>query len=177
MLGKDIQVQRVLLTADNASIVSGFYCGKDNIDINEYICNEAAYDNESVAYVYLAEDNTPVAFVSLCCSSIEESAPGSQYSSYQPAVLIDKFAVDEKYHNLPYEDGEPETFSQVVFSDVVELIYEISASVIGAKYIILYSTPKAQHFYQKCLMMDFEAYMEAHKDLSIEDCYPMYRQL
>lgn len=177
MLGKDIEVQRVLLTADNASIVSGFYCGKENIDINEYICNDAAYDNESVSYVYLAADASPVAFVSLSCSSIEETSSSCPYSSYQPAVLIDKFALDEKYHHLPYDEGVPETFAQAIFSDVVDLISEIASSVIGAKYIILYSTPKAHNFYLKCLMEDFEDYMAPHKDLSITDCKPMYRQL
>lgn len=177
MFGKDVGINRVLLTADNASVVGGFYCGDDSIDINEYICNDAAYDNETVSYVYLDNNNIPVAFVSLSCAAIEENSSTCSFSSYQPAVLIDKFAVEDKYHHLPYDEDIPETFSEVVFADVVNLIYEITSSVIGAKYIVLYSTPRAHHFYQKCFMEDFENYMAYRSDVYVSDCIPMYYRL
>ena len=178
MLGEEIGIQFELLTADNAYIVSDFSCGPDGVDLSDYLCNDALNDNECVTYIFYTADNRPVAFISLSCSALVHSFgdPANGVTKYAPAVLIDKFAVDDRYHGQPYGDSGF-TLSQIIFAKAINLIMVIASSVIGAKYIILFSTERAHHFYLKCCFEDFIEYMDKPNDPRIVDCIPMYYQL
>lgn len=179
MLGKDIEISRVPLSADNASIVSGFCCGADGVDLSDYLCNEALNDNECVTYLYLSNDKRPIAFFSLACTALVHKLgdPASSITKYAPAILIDKFAVDENFQGMPYDESSGFTLSQIIFADVINLIMGIAASIIGAKYIVLFSNQHAHHFYLKCCFEDFSEYMDKPSDPRIDDCIPMYYQL
>ena len=60
----------ILITPDNDDLVRGFDCGKDGMNFNEYVAYEAADDNEARTYVYMTEENKPVAYFSIACSMI-----------------------------------------------------------------------------------------------------------
>lgn len=178
MLGEEIGIQFELLTADNAFIVSDFSCGAEGVDLSDYLCNEALNDNECVTYIFHTDDNRPVAFISLSCTALVHSLgdPIKGVTKYAPAVLIDKFAVDERYQGRNHGDSGF-TISQIIFAKAINLIMAIVSSVIGAKYIILFSTERAHHFYQKCCFKDFREYMDKPNNPNISDCIPMYYKL
>lgn len=175
MLGIEVEYTMERLTADNAKFIGGFNCGSDAIDLSEYLTEHALDDNECVTYIFRTNTNKVIAYASLSCTAIVENLPGnSTLNKYIPSVLIDKFAVDEEYHGLQYEDGNEElTLSEVIFFRVLDEIYRISKEIIGAKYIVLYSTNRAYHFYIKCGMGTFENEMLVPNDPYIDECTPL----
>ena len=175
--GRDIKVNRELLTASNVHVVSGFNCELDDLNFLEYLADEAIYDNEARTYVYIDQNGKASAFASLSCTVLMQVDNKENKSStkYYPAILIDKFIVDSSLRHLRYSPEEERTFSEIVFMDVLEYIEELAMNYIGAKYVVLYSTPKAKHFYEKCEdVNDFTEYMAGVNDPYLEDCHPMY---
>lgn len=176
MYGSDIKYKRLVLTADTAKYVSGFSCGGiDCIELNQYLLDEALEDENNVTYLYVeAKTKRPIAYASLSCSLLSwgNSAPPS------PAVLIDKFAVDEKYQGMRFSALEKYSFSFVIFQDLLLMISELASHSVGAKYVVLYATSnKAHHFYEKCFLADFDQYMVRSEDVKTSDCRPMYYRL
>lgn len=184
MYGEEIQMELEPLTYENETYVSGFFCGKDASDFNEYVQCDALEDEEARTVVYLTKANDSdeaerhaVAFCSLACGSVIVESKGVGEQNFQhsiPAVFIDKFAVDEKYQHLAYTEGKELTLSQMIMYDIKNYIGNIASNVIGAKYIILYSTEKTHNFYLKCQFYDFESEMTFGNDPRYSDCIPMY---
>ena len=181
MLGRDVHMKPdpVLLTPDNERIVRGFNCGADGMNFNEYLANEAAVDNEARTYVYVTDENEPkpVAYFSIACSMLVKGSGGDMLSSHAPAVMIDKYAVAEEYHHMDYRGDGENTLAQMIFFDVQERISDIACKVIGAKYIVLFSTPKAHNFYLKCGFEDLDDYLVEYISADNEGCIPMFTQL
>ena len=174
--GKDIKTERELLTADNIDSVSGFSGTLDDMNFIEYLRYCAVDDSTARTFIYRnQETGDAVAFVSLACSVIMSEENGS-ITELAPAVLIDKFMVDERYRHKQYSpDDSIQVFASMVFMDILFFIEEITRNTIGAQYVVLYSTPKAHNFYRdKCSMHDFDEYMRRTDDPRTDSCIPMY---
>ena len=173
--GEDIAIERKLLTENISNSVNGFEGELDDLNFIEYLQNEAIYDRESRTYVYIDNSNGKiVAFASLSCSTLILGDEDVQ--SYAPAILLDKFVVDSNYRHLAYSAlTGAMTLSDVILMDIIDYSESIAESVIGAKYIVLYSTPEAFHFYQKHVeLRRFDSDMIPSCDPRIADCIPMY---
>ena len=174
MYGSDIEYERLVLTADTAKYVSGFSCGIDTIDLAEYLTSDALQDEEAVTYLYVnSKTNETVAFASLSCTLLTKG----ENRTASPAILIDKFAVNEAYQHMQYDPNESYTLSQVIFTHMVEMINAMACKNIGATYAVLYATPEAHNFYKRCDFEDFEPYMVPVNNPEVEDCVPMYYRL
>jgi len=174
--GMDVQTERELLTADNIDSVSGFFGTLDDLDFIEFLNEYAIDDTTTRTYIYRNKENgEAVAFVSLACSVIAEEHDDATIE-YAPAVLIDKFMVDEKYRHLQYKpDNTDHVLASMIFLDTLEYIEELTKTVIGAQYVVLYSTPEAYTFYlNKCKMKNFAEYMRRNDDSRTDFCTPMY---
>ena len=83
------------------------------------------------------------------------------------AVLMTAFGC--LFYHIEMGGGVKSSFSQIL-----DLIYDIIKEVIGAKYIVLYSTGRAVHFYEKCNLVRFDEYMDIPNDPYISDCTAMF---
>lgn len=176
MYGQDVKWKRELLTVDNATLVNSFTCGIDYINFGEYLNDVALDDQDARTYIYIDTERKKIfAFASISCTVLMFEDSGSN-TDYSPAILIDKFIVDEDYRHMPLSEGEKETLSQAVLADVIDTAEHISKTVIGAKYIVLYSTNKAHNFYLKCRIRDFddESMTPTTNQADVHDCKPMY---
>ena len=176
MYGQDIKWKRELLTVDNATLVNSFTCGIDYLNFGEYLYDIALDDQDARTYVYIdVEKNKIFAYAALSCTVLMFEDSGSN-ADYSPAILIDKFIVDEDYRGMPFSDSESDTLSQAILADVIDTAEQISKTVIGAKYIVLYSTKRAHQFYKNCGIKDFdeESMTPTTNQADKDDCKPMY---
>ena len=174
--GKDVNFKILRLTADNEHIIGGFECGENGIDLSLYLHEEAARDNECVTYVFVTPENNTIAYASISCTSLVTGNADGTISKNIPAVLIDKFAVASEYQHMKYDEESEDKLSEYILFAILHRIFIIMERIIGAKYVILYSTENAIHFYERCGFLHFEEFMQKPNDPYIENCTAMYLQ-
>ena len=151
--GEDIKYQVVLFQSKyiNSDLINSFDCG--NKDINDYLkkVDKVFNDGMGVTKLIINEDETKlIGFYTLASSSMLQTI--DKYNRALPAIEIKMFAMDLKYQDiLCYKDMEYEkyTFISALFSDIIDDIVDLSNDIIGIKYIILQSVPKAIKFYRR----------------------------
>lgn len=178
--GKDIKFGIYKLDDIHKQQVSSFCCGTKSID--DFLKERAYEEMESgncVTKVVIVEDNESddnnkiIAYYSLSASSIVIESFKQKY--FYPAVEIKMFAVLDKFHGLNFtEDDEEGTFSEYLFSSIIDDINKLSKNEIGVQHIILYSVPKAYNFYHnKMGFIDFTELMVKNNERYLNGCIPM----
>lgn len=176
MHGNQIAIDKpIRVNEDSIQIIKSFNCG--NEVINEYLKNKAKDDAQAVTFILIdKKEKAVIGYYSLNCSGFIINSM-SHFTIY-PAVEIKMFAMDEKYHHLPYsDDPEDGTFSDYIFSFVISKIYDFTEKYCGADKIILYSVPKAKNFYKKNGFLEFEDFMLKSESRFLDGCIPMYMDL
>lgn len=178
----------ILMTRDRIKDVSGFHCGDKNIDA--YLKEEACYDSSAVTYIVkegtdedeTEKDETPkeiIYFYSLSCSGlvVDNSSgylPGKAKIEIIPSIEIKMFALNLKYHGMPYDKSGGWNLSDSLFTDVINHIDKITKEICGARKIILYSVPRAESFYERNGFSRYSDNYIKNSDLHIAECVPMY---
>lgn len=162
------------LTEQNDYLVEGFSCGE--IDFDKFIYYDAL-GNECKIYLILYK-NIMLGFFGITATGIitnkmENDNIKEIYN--EPAIEINYFATDEKYHGMYIDEqhSEQETLSDIIFIKVLSFIAEIQ-NIIGFKYIILYSVKPAVNFYKKHNFEEFNKYMVRNVKQYINDCIPLF---
>ncbi len=163
---------------NDSDLLGGFEC--ENRTIRDFARYNSINSNKDVTYLFIDDENQIViGFCSICCtgiSTIEYDEKNKPYNSSIPSVEIDFFAVDERYRSLPLEcgSGRYDTLSNALFLYMIEHIKKITASVVGATHICLYSVPEAKNFYKRCDFVEFETYMNRDEKRFVKNCIPMF---
>lgn len=179
--GNEIKYSFELLTNDNYKYTKNFKCG--NAVINQYIHDRnKCFDNDNgVTYIFRdVTDNQILAFVVLCCSGIRAEYQG--VATTMPAIEIKYFALASCVQRLHYSEEDMAENNHYYLSDfwLGEVMYkcsDISQSIIGAKYIILYSVPRGRKLYERMGFNDFQKYMNRDKMRFLNGCKPMYIEI
>lgn len=175
-IGKDIEIAFLPLTFKHKKYVQNFHSGNDEID--RYFQNFAIDDWDTATYAFVDKSlDIAIAFVSMSCSRVDYWQD-KEYIDSTPAVEIKYFAVDERYHSLPYESKNDKlTLSKVIMSKTICYIFDEIVAKIGASKIILSSVPKAVNFYKGCYFEVYENNMEINYDCVDYNLIPMYYNL
>lgn len=99
-----------------------------------------------------------------------------------PAIEIKYFALASCVQRLYYSEEDMAENNHYYLSDfwLGEVMYkcsDISQSIIGAKYIILYSVPRGRKLYERMGFNDFQKYMNRDKMRFLNGCKPMYIEI
>lgn len=149
-----------------------FSCGNDIID-NDFIDTE--FKRRYVSYVVIDDKNgNIIAVYSLSCSACVYSVYNKTY--FLPAAEVALFAVDQKYQDIKFKDGD-DCLSSAIFSELVYFIFTLTDDAIGASKIVLYATPDAVSFYSRCGFVEFEKDMLQNQDRYLDGCTPMYTDI
>lgn len=194
---KSSNVPQIHVLSNNDKIstyLSNFTCGNSNLDM---LIRKDFHLTSSKSLAFVDENtDVMVAYASISCSGViskeyvedydcgfiiekdddgEIISPRDERFSVTPAAEIKYFAVADNYHHrrLSNDKGDV-TLSKSIFKLCIGLINGIIGKYIGAKYIILYAVPQAEHFYRMCGFDRFEAGMLRDESKSISDCIPMY---
>lgn len=183
-LGKEVKY-KILKIDKNAAGLDTFDCG--NEIINEYVHHLNADSEDGVSYLIQDEHtNVIIGMFTIQCSAIRLEyidSNGVSYKVSEPAIEIKYFAISTMYQKLLYDDDYSEDshfyFSDMIFTEIIQLCREITNNVIGASKVILYAVPDAVHFYERNLLDSFSQYQYAIPDSYryIDGCSPMYMSL
>mgnify|MGYP004545229193 CR=1 FL=1 len=175
--GKDIEYRMELLDENNSYLINNFNCG--NEEISDFLNKKALSSEYLKTYIFISE-NEVIAFVTLACSGIRHSYQGTK--AMLSAIEIKYFAMSEKYHSvlydeISYDENKNYTLSDQILSDVLRFCHKIKEEILGAQYIVLYSVPKALHFYKANFFQEFDEFMEEENLRYLDGCIPMYMEL
>lgn len=159
-------------------MLKSFDCG--NRSINKFLKTNSITSNRDVTYIFLDEENNIIiGFCSLCCSGIPINAAlstGDIYTTIEPSIEIDFFAVDERYRSIKYDktSNRYETLSAALFATMLHRIENITSKYVGATHVCLYAVPRAIHFYERSNFKIFAPYMYRDNAPFVDGCEPMY---
>ena len=156
----EVQIDVLDLSEIAPEVLSAFSCGTEGLD---QFLQERAKNDSAKTFLFVDVDrNRIVAYTSLSCSAI-------------------MYAVeDEDAIMLRYEEDAPNsrlTLSCHLFRYIVDHIRDIAQNQVGAEYIVLYSVPKAIHFYERNLFNRFKGEMVGNADPYLMGCQPMYMEI
>ena len=174
--GQDVPLQFTALDAENLHYLAAFDCGDENIN---GLIQQDALVKRTVGYLFLnVETDEVVAYCSLACTGIVEQITDFSsvfYPKTRSAIEIDYCAVAKRYQSLKMsEEPESETLSAMIFHYCIIHAKEIAQSTVGAEMIVLYSVPRACHFYKRNLFVAFKSTMAPDEDPFLDGCTPMY---
>lgn len=181
----EVQIDVLDLSEIDPEVLSAFSCGTEGLD---QFLQERAQNDSAKTFLFVDVDrNRIVAYTSLSCSAIMYAVEDDdaimfapERFSLVPAIEIKYFAVDKTYQHLRYEDDAPNsrlTLSCHLFRYIVDHIRDIAQNQVGAEYIVLYSVPKAIHFYERNLFNRFKGEMVGNADPYLMGCQPMYMEI
>lgn len=176
MYGKDVKIKISLLDQDTASYIASFDC--DNNNINNYYRYNANNDISSVTHLFIDENmNRLVACATLSTSGITivpDLFTTDMPTTLIPAYEVKYFAVDKAYQHLKYNEDDSETLSYYIFSYILMYLENIAATQVGATKIVLYSVPKAMHFYERSGFRRLGHNLRGDDGDYVKDCIAMY---
>ena len=177
LFGREIHLQRFVLSKNSRDLLESFSCGNAAIDC--FFREQAAFDEARVTYVFINEDNGDiVACVTIECSAIYFQRKGeSLFSDFLSAMEIDYFALSEKYRHIKMSKGSKFTLGDIIMRNVLMMLKDISRTTIGAATVVLYSVPDAVTFYRRNNFFFFEEGMTADSWKYVEGCIPMHYDL
>ena len=163
----------------HVAMLHAFDCGEE--EFHEFIIKDSN-DGKTVSYCFVdTNERKLVCYVSLACSGIMREAVLDGFVHEHPrsllsAIEIKFFVVAADYRHLVFSETSKsdETLSVMMFNLIISKLYTISTEIVGAHAVVLYSTPQAKRFYQKCGMRDFETLMKRAHDDFTDGCIPMY---
>lgn len=183
----------VLLSEENAHLLSRFSCGKYEID--RYIHESALDDLKSgkgVTYLVIDNEaeldtNKVIAYYTLKATSLlyikepdisDKKDIDEVRISGISSVEIKMFAVNLSFQDIPCldESGEKIYVSDHILRSVINRIYEMSIHILGAEIITLSSLPDAIDFYNRNFFRRLDEYRSLDDEYT-EDCIPMYLRL
>lgn len=157
---------------DFRKVRDAFSCGNEVID-HDFVDTE--FDWKYVSYVVTDDSNgNIIAIYSLSCSACVYSIYDKNY--FSPSAEIALFAVDQKYQDIKFKDGD-DCLSSAIFSELIYFIFTMTDDTIGATKIVLYATPNAVPFYSKCGFVEFQKDMLQNQDRYLDGCTPMYTDI
>ena len=178
----DFPFESQLLNEDNVHLLENFSCGRFEID--RYIKEDAFRDNQvgnGVTYLILDRRNGKlVAYYTITSTSLLyfDNEDISNKQTIEELVIrgissveLKMFAMSKVYQDVSYDDKY--LVSDIVLGAVIGDIYHIATSILGAKKIILNSTPEAVKFYKRNNFLLLDEYIALYDEYT-EDCIPMY---
>lgn len=176
--GEDIKFNVYKLSDEYSSLIERFECG--NKEIDKYLKYKALGDMESgnsLTRIIVTKNNEEIiAYYSINCSAIVMEDHSHKY--FSPSVEIKMFAVNDKYHSIPYSKDEDDIcFSDYLLCLIIKEIVDFTENICGANSIILYSVPYAINFYERNGFELFREYMLSSDDNYLNGCEPMWLQL
>lgn len=171
--GADIPIEIQLLNHENQTYTDHFSCNYETVD--QYFREIAPYDNTVVTYLFIdTELDTLVACMSIACSAIFVQ---DSFSNFISAMEIKFFAVAEQYQHLPYQKNAKLPLAHYIMMHMLQTMWELSHSSIGASKVVLYSVPEAVGFYKRCSFKEFGDAMIGDQGEFVDGCLPMYFDL
>ena len=171
---QDFQME--VVSTSIASISSCFSCG--NSEIDKYFKENADQDNNVCYAYYDRKTGAVVGLASVCCSGINLN--DKRITMLFPAIKIDFFAVSVDYQDILFPGStcdEHFYLSDMFLCSLISELRNIADNCVGAAYIILYSVPKAEHFYRRNYFSKFEDFMRPEQHRYIDDCVPMLMRI
>ncbi|MEA5012903.1 MAG: hypothetical protein VB100_14415 [Angelakisella sp.] len=168
----ELELDVKVLEPNDLILLKDFDCG--NPSINEFFLNSC--DNLNVVtYLWLETvSQQPVCLYSLSCSGLMLHTTADKIQIH-PAVEIQMFAVNKPYMKLRYDNSTQNTLSQMFVSNMIEEIRKFTDEICGARYIVLYSVPKAFNFWKsKCNFSEFTELMHPNQSPYLDDCTPFF---
>ena len=158
---------------EHGELASLFDCGVDGL--NHYLTKSFAHGDP--IFIFIDEDaNKIAAYMSLTSSSLIFMEKGKEYQ--MPAIDIKTFAVDGDYQNLPVSENIKDgVFSDKIFDQVIEKIYDLAENTLNADYITLYSVESAMKFYGRNGFETYKDEMSRFNNRFNEACVAMYMEL
>lgn len=159
----------VLYSQKYQCLIDEFDAGLENFAFNEFIQKEVCEYMESgdgVTYLVFNTLETGgkelVSYFTLCSGAIpyierwkipeeEQEDNGIEYEEIHcgiPAVELKMFAVSKKYQNIFYQyEDEKKPISAWILYEIINIVYSIKSTILGAKALYLRSVPDAEKFY------------------------------
>lgn len=173
----DLSISYIEDCVNHRKMLNGFYCG-DN-DLTPYFQDLVLMDKDLVKFMVV--DNIRkriVGCATFCCSII-----GSKHINFErfiPAIQIKHYSIDTYYQKKSmYGDNKYPYISSVIFNTFIEFLNNcITANMIGAKYLVVYSTPASVEFYRRHGFREFDKdTMFCDNGTYCRNCIPMYLEV
>ena len=198
---KDFNPDVVLLTDSHQDF--NFTAGPGYKNFDEFIQKEALdYTKRGAGVTYLVYNvkkdvynqevsREPVAYYTLTANAIpyiyriyldedEAKEVGQPYLDELwgiNASEIKMFAVDQKYQDVFFEfDGDKKPISAWILQNIIDIMSDMSHSMIGFKAIFLHSIPEAENFYLKNGFQNMSSIMQPFHCIDY-DLTPLYLAL
>lgn len=161
----------------NCVPLQDFSSGNDILD--EILHKELHRHKECKSFLfYRKDDPVPIAFCSMCCSSIsvEENIEGvGMVELMHPAIEFRYFAVRKDLQNTSL-DNTSEKISSYIFNRCMYYAYSIATNVLSAEYFVLHAhnSRKVRRFYEKHLFSELPSGIQIATDISFKDHIPAF---
>lgn len=171
------QIDCRFFTIDHATEeqLDHYKCG--NAYIDEFMKNKAKEDDETVSYYWENKKTGEiVAMASICCTGLIVRS-GDIFNVY-PAVEIRYFGMDESYQDIQYdEDIRDGILSDYILASLEYKIINEVKKICGVQFIVLYSTPESEKFYNQNGYENFTSSLAKSTDLRTQGCIPKFKKI
>lgn len=174
--GKDIRYKFKKLSIHNHYLLKKFHCGNEQID--DDLRSKVLNNPQMTTFLVINSDKPEdiICIYSLSCSGYVCNLYSKIY--VYPAVEIKYFAISKEYQDIRFSDEiDDGCLSNMILYEIINDIMDFTDNYCGADKIILYSTPQAIEFYEKCGFQKFTEFMVKSEDLYLDGCVPMYMDL
>lgn len=176
--GKDIEYNVKLYNEKYRKFIDKFDC--TNNSINKYL-KEKAYDDmlygrTVTRLIFNKQNDRIIGFYTLITSALVVGT-GITDNHFYSAIEIKFFAIDKEYQHIRYDENDDNILSDYLLSEVIDDINEITLKNCGAEFVILYSVPRAIHFYKDYGFKLFNDFIRPNTDNYLGDCQGMFMNL
>ena len=161
----------------NCVPLQDFSSGNDVLD--EILHKELHRHKECKSFLfYQKDDPVPIAFCSMCCSSIsiEEEIEGAGIVELMhPAIEFRYFAVRKDLQNKPL-DNSSEKISSYIFTQCMYYAYSVATDLMSAEYFVLHAhnSKRVRKFYDKHLFSELPSGVQIATDAYFENHIPAF---
>lgn len=164
---------------DNYTFFQEFKSGNNVLD--DLLHRELHRHKECVTFLFYQDgDNIPIAFCSMCCSSMyqEEIVFGNKEKIMHPAIEFRYFAVrKDKQNTYVAPELKNEKISSYIFNECMYYAYILSTDAMAAEYFVLHAfdSRKVRAFYKKHGFTELPTGAGVATDITLQhNCIPAY---
>lgn len=164
---------------DNYAFFQQFKSGNSVLD--DILHKELHRHKECITFLFYQKgDNVPIAFCSMCCSSMyqEEEIDGKPEKIMHPAIEFRYFAVrKDKQNTHVNSECSNEKISSYIFNECMYYAYILSTDAMAAEYFVLHAldNKKVRAFYKKHGFTELPTGVDVATDITLQhNCIPAY---
>ncbi len=153
-----------------------------NSVLDEILHKELHRHKECITFLFYENgDDVPIAFCSMCCSSMhkeEQLSDDKIERIMHPAIEFRYFAVRKDKQNMPVSSSpDSEKLSSYIFNQCMYYAYVLSTDVMAAEYFVLHALDDkvVRNFYKKHGFTELPTGVDVATDITLQqNCIPAY---